>query len=276
MNNIRPTDAKEMEFPAGESVAFDVDAYDDNIRAHGPTFIHYRAMPNPIGLVSKDSARRPDATPNENVSNGYYYIKAGTFHALISGNTKEVKATTGGVIDPSIAQITPCRFYESDFNCKPKRVYLAPIDRLYLTNSSILVTHSYLQEASISGVDSLKFPVVEVLDLVDSNGQDYTEADYDVKNGQIVWKDGRPRPGWNMEAGKGQVYSIRYLYQPYWYIHRIIHEIRVVQTINDEGESDMIQAPQSAIVAREFVHQDQIGEMGKKPTDRTVEAPASV
>ena len=226
--------------------------------------------------MSKDSARRPDATPNENVSNGYYYIKAGTFHALISGNTKEVKATTGGVIDPSIAQITPCRFYESDFNCKPKRVYLAPIDRLYLTNSSILVTHSDLQEASISGVDSLKFPVVEVLDLVDSNGQDYTEADYDVKNGQIVWKDGRPRPGWNMEAGKGQVYSIRYLYQPYWYIHRIIHEIRVVQTINDEGESDMIQAPQSAIVAREFVHQDQIGEMGKKPTDRTVEAPASV
>ena len=270
----RPTDVKEMEFSAGESVAFDLDAFEDNVRAHGPRFIHYRAIPDPIGLISKDDSRRPDYTPNANVSNGYYYIKAGLFHALISGNTREVKATTGGVVDPSIAQLTPSCFYECELNGDSDRVYIAPLDRLYLDDDNILVTHTDLQETSLQGVDTLKFPVVKVQDLVDAEGSTYGYQDFDVLDGKICWKQGRKRPGYNIEAGRGMVYSIRFLYKPYWYIHRMVHEIRVVQQAQTDGSLTMLQAPQSAIVAREFVHRDQIADMRQKPTDRTAEQPA--
>lgn len=240
-----------LDIPNRLSTAFDVEAFDEAIRAHGVRFIHYRGMRNPVGLIDRYDSRRPDPD-HSGSSNGLIYTRAGCVTALFVGNSKEVKAQEQGLIDAGTAQLTTPRFYDDT----GEPIYLHPMDRLYLEEESILVTHQQLVDAHASGNDRLKFPVAKALDVIDALGIRYHEGtDFKVADGKIQWC-GPNRPGINPENGKGRVYAIRYLYKPYWYIDRMLHEIRVVQFENPmTGARGTVRMPQSAIVQREYIYE---------------------
>lgn len=236
-----------MQFPAG-SVGFDADAFDAQIQAHGVDLVHFRAVRNPVGLTDRYDSRRPDGD-QPGASNGNIYIEVGCFVGLLVGNSKEVKAYAGGLLDSSTAQITAPRFYDDG-----ARIYLKPEDRLFLREPGIQVIKEELVDTHTSGIDRLRFPVSEVLDLVDNSAQRYRcGADFDLTGGVINW--GSRRPGVDPATNKGRVYSVVYLTRPYWYVARMLHELRVAQTSDElTGVRGVEQMPQAALIYREYVH----------------------
>lgn len=250
------------------STAFEVAAFQGAIKAHGVKMVHYRGIRNPVGMIDKYDPRRPDSD-NSGASNGMIYTKAGCFSALFIGNSKNVKAMEGGMLNAATAQITPTIKYDHP----DEDVYLSPMDRIYLAEESILVPHQQLVEAHETGYDKLQFPVVKVLALIDANGKKYTESDYSIQNGQIHWCDGAG-PSINPETGIGRIYSIKFLYRPYWYIDRLLHEIRVAQFKNPiTGEHGLVKMNQSAIVQREYIFENEANDDLAEPSERQVKGP---
>lgn len=243
----------QMDFPNSVSVAFDTAAFDEQIRAHGVRFVHYRAMRDPVGLIDRYDARRPDDA-HAGASNGMLYTQAGCLTALFTGNSKELKALEGGQLSAAYAQITPASTYEGG----TERVYLAPLDRLFLEEAGVLVPHQQLVEAHETGDDRLRYPAARVLDLVDARGVRYTpDTDFCLHDGRVVWKTAK-RPGVNTETQRGVVYAVRYLYRPHWYVDQLMHEVRVAQVEDPvTGQRGLVQMPQAARIAREFVFQNE-------------------
>jgi hypothetical protein len=265
MNNPGP--AIEQVKINAPTIAFDLDAFEDHIKAHGARFTHYRAMRDPVGMINKYDSRRPN--PNSPLSvNGMIYTKAGIITGLLIGNTKEAKASDGGMVDSSTAQFTPLITYEDT----QEQVFLAPYDKLYLEEEAVLVSRHELIEHSLTGIDKPKFPVIKVLDCIDANGNFYRQnSDFTISNnGLIIWGD--RRPGQNVDDGSGVVFSIRYVYRPHWYVFRLVHEIRIVQQENPyTGQKTTKQAPQSAILHREYFFEDE----ADTNTRQSVETPSS-
>ncbi len=107
----------------------------------------------------------------------------------------------------------------------------------------------------VTGRDRISFPVLCVTDLVDSTGARYEEGvDFDVEDGQIVWTGAR-RPGIDPQTMKGRVCSVRYTYKPFWYVKNLIHEVRVAQIEDFEGNRHVERMPQSAVLQREYQFQ---------------------
>ena len=244
-----PAPVQQFKFAPGSN-AFDVMAYDDAVRAHGVRFVHHRAMPDPVGLVDEYDVRRP-GEDHAMSSNGMIYTEAGMVYCLLTGNSKSLRAQTGGWLDASTAQITSERFYCSCrapiCQCKAReRVYLMPSDRLVLSDRNILAPIVDKARAHETGVDRLKFPAVRVIDLVDSQGVRYKQGqDFEVSDGMIAWGTNRPPDG--------AVYAVRYLIRPSWYVQRLMHELRPVQQVLD-ATRETEPAQQSALVQREYVH----------------------
>lgn len=237
-------------------VQFDVDYIDETIKNHGVSLVHYRAMQNPVGMISRYDSRRPDPDLSD-ASNGLIYTKAGCFTALLIGNSKNTEPSDAGFLDASSAQITPARFYDCAAGCEPEQIYLLPMDRLYLSEERIVVPQYQMVDASQTGVDRLRFPATKILDLVDARGIRYTPGDYKLVDGDIHWT-GQNRPGTNVTTGTERPYSVRYFYRPYWVVDRLMHEIRVTRSVDPlTGDSAMVQMPQCADVQREYVYRNE-------------------
>jgi hypothetical protein len=74
-------------------------------------------------------------------------------------------------------------------------------------------------------------------------------------NGDIEWIS-QTRPGRNTDNNKGEVYSIRYRYIPYFVVRRLMHEIRVAQVTDSLGQRRVERLPYRVQVARENVYRD--------------------
>ena len=222
---------------------------DDFISAHGIKFNHWKAMRCPGGLKSKTDTRRTDDC-QLGCNNGYLYTYAGDLLLVPSGNQSKISQYDQGMMTGASLSVTPPRYYlDSD-----TRVALLQFDRLFLPDDSIVVPMWELHEAHQTGVDRLRFPVVEVIDLIDSSGVRYTLGDFQLQDGKIVW--GKNRPGEDPDTGTGRVYSVRYTYKPYWIVSNLIHEVRV-STVEDPMTGGMVtgRLPQSAIITREFLYE---------------------
>ena len=196
------------------------------------------------------------------------YTKAGELMGICLSNTKEVRATTGGMVDSSTAQFTPLTRYLDT----GKRVFLAPGDRLIMDESNALVSRSEVLECCPTGIDRPKFHVVEVLDCMDAMGNRYEQgADFQVDDtGLIRWDERRPLQ--DVQSGMGGIYTIRYVYRPYWVVVRLMHELRMIQKQNPmTGERGSVQGPQLALVQREFVFEN---ESAGSESRESQEAPA--
>jgi hypothetical protein len=229
------------------AVSFDVDQFDNAVRNHGVTFVHWRAMRCPVGMIDEHDSRRPHED-HSGCSNGFLYTLAGEITCLFSGNGTSSSFSEVGILDQSSVQITIPRYY--DGTTKP--VYIAPFDRLYLKEEDIVVPDWQIFRTN-GNRDKLRFQAVTVQDLVDADNRRYVLGDFSIEAGQIVWQ-GTNRPGVDPESGKGLICSIRFTYRPYWYVKSLIHEVRVAQAADPiSGERKVQRMPQALTLQREYV-----------------------
>lgn len=236
------------------AIGFDVEAFDAAIRNQGVKLVHYRALRCPVGMTDIDDNRRPHED-HSGCSNGFLYRKVGTITGLLIGNGNDPQLRDVGFVDGASFTSTFPREY--DDACVPaKPFYMAPFDRFYLDEEAITVPTWQLVRANESGLDKLNFPAVEVEELVDNRGDIYEDGrDFEVADtGHIVWLPSGRRPAPDLETGRGAVFSIRYRYRPFWYVARMLHEIRISQIDNPmTNERKLVRMQQQALLNREFL-----------------------
>jgi hypothetical protein len=259
-------------------VSWDLNAFDELLQSQGVQLIHYQAIPCPVGLISLDDDRRPHPD-HSGCTNGFLYSEAGKITALFIGNGKNKTPDDMGFWDGSSVQATFPRFYDE---CCEKPFLVCPYDRFYLDEKSITVVTWQRFIHHESGADKLKFPVEQVLKLVGNDGKEYRiDEDFVVCDGQLKWVGDQPAPTIGLDGpiqDRGAVCAVRYTYRPWWYVGRLMHELRVSQVSGPEGRS-IHRLPQNCLLHREYVAQskDQPDLGGPSPADsdtfRTVMGP---
>src|ERR1700690_1157048 len=228
------------------SVLFSAGAFDRAIVTHGVNMIHWTAQPCPVGKVDLNSFRRPH--PDHSAcSNGMIYTRAGRVRALFINSGNKMDQFDFGVLDGSQVTVTTPRTYEDSDD----EIQVVPFDKFYLEEENLIVPHTQLVEAHISGHDRLSFPAVKVVNIIDANGVTYCGEDYKIENGQIVWTSEK-QPGFSPLIQKGTVYSIRYLYRPHFYVDRVAHQTRQI-TVDTGLETKKVRGPQEFPLSREKV-----------------------
>ena len=238
-------------------IGLDTQAFQDLVRSHGVTMVHYRAMRCPIGVSERNDSRQPHHT-HADCSNGAIYRVAGEATCLFQGNDASVRLADIGLIDSSTAMLTLPSFYDRKSEDEPEiKVLVAPFDRFYFKDTEAPVVNWHLVEAHATGIDRLQYPAVLVEHLVDSNGQEYRQdEDFRLVNGSIVW--GSRRPPQDPETQRGCCYTVRYWYQPYWYVKQMVHEIRVSRKDDFQtGERKLVRMPVSVVLQRENVFENE-------------------
>lgn len=224
-------------------------------------FIHYKAIPSPIGQSDRGDYRRSDGVDTI-TSNGMIYRCSGKFSATMTDNTRNKGKSDGGFTDPSQSRIVMPRFYnDQGLSDSSERIYLAPGDRLYVADPDADVKvsnyHKMDYEADMDNVPM--FPI-EKLDgpILDSRNIEYNcGVDFKItQSGNIRWIDGARNPGIDPDTGKGRIYSIRYLYRAYWYVQSLPKEVRItnVTTGNERSPERM---PMHAVLVREYIYHNQ-------------------
>lgn len=241
-----------------EQISFNLDKQDQFVKSHGVCFMHYRAMPSPIGLKDRGDYRRSDSLDTIS-ENGFIYKKAGEFQGVVLGNSNKKQTVEGGLYDFSEARLTLPRFYNEDSEeAAGERIHLVQGDRIYLKNVSKEekdVVNYQRVEYNPNGVDFLQFPATSVEFIMDSQGNEYK---YGVhfkidKNGNIKWLSGKKNPGIDVDTGKGRIYSIRYRYEAHWYISAVINELRI-GNVTSGGERKESRMGYHVMIQREYVY----------------------
>lgn len=233
-------------------VSFDSAAFNNLLKANGVRVKHFKAIPDPRGLSDYGSNRTDRPVGN---SNGYIYKEVGCFTAVLQSNSKTPIYEVEGQLDPSSAIMTPPQYYEGE---EKKPIIIDVWDRFELQDIEVRVETSELVESTTIGRDNLRFPATCVEYLIGSDGFEYQNGVHYVINpqGQIEWK-GQIRPRYNTDLNKGEIYSVRYRYIPYYVARRLLHEIRVSQiTDMATGERYVERLPYQVHVARENVFRD--------------------
>jgi hypothetical protein len=249
--------------------SFSLVADDAFVTGQGIDYDHYKAMPSPIGLKDRGDYRRDGL--DVLTSNGMLYVYAGTFSGCETDNSKDRKRTDGGIVDPSTSRLILPRFYNkrgpspsTAVDANPvddgSRIYLAPGDRIYVHDPVANVKVSTYQKMTYeTGLNVPMFPIccMEV-PIIDSLNVAYVQGlDYEVtKDGNILWLPTGKNPGFDPESGKGRVYSIRYLYKAFHYIHSMPKEVRM-SNVTEGGVRVPERMAYFAVIQREFVYHSQ-------------------
>lgn len=251
----------DISMPTNEAVHMDVDYLDSFVDGQGVVFEHYRALPCPIGRKDPNDSRY--VHNHDGCSHGFIYEKAGEIVCSFGSNSKDIRSLDMGLVTGSTAQLTLALFYRDN----PQRpVSVAWGDRFYLKSKVGTVIATEMFEHSITGKERLKYPVVRVETLIDSRGNRYHEGqDFRVENGQLVW-NGTNQPGMDPKTRRGETCSVRYQHVPFWYVDRILHEIRLLR----QGD-DVVRAPMSVLVQREHFFENEQNTKGE--SSRQVLAP---
>lgn len=260
--------------------SFDLKKQDSFATSFAVEFIHYKAMPSPIGQNDRGDYRRNDGVDTI-TSNGMIYTCAGKFSATMTDNNRSKGRSDGGVTDPSQSNLVMPRFYNKNELTDGDRIYLAPGDRIYVADPSadVLVSNYHKMDYE-SGIDNIPMFPIEKLDgpIIDSKNTQYNcGVDFKItQNGSIRWIDGGRNPGIDPDTGKGRVYSIRYLYRAYWYVLTLPKEVRVTNVTTGN-----IRTPERmayhAVVVREYIYhnQNQAGSQNQNKTKTPQRADAT-
>lgn len=252
------------------AISFDVEAFDSAIRSQGVKLVHFKALRCPVGMTDLDDNRRPHED-HAGCSNGFLYRKAGSITGLLIGNGNDPQLRDIGFVDGASFTSTFPRAY--DDACIPEKpFYMAPYDRFYLDEEAITVPTWQLVRANEAGMDRTNFPIVEVEELIDSRGDSYEECvDFEIQDGQVVWKVDGHRPSPDLETGRGAIFSIRYRYRPFWYVARLLHEVRVSQVDNPmTNERKLVRMQQQCLLNREFLFLNEAhDDLAKDPRENT-------
>lgn len=232
--------------PGLNTVSFDPDQFDVSISANGVKLVHWRGMRCPVGITDRDGTKR-SGDDHQACSNGMLYTEAGHVTALFTSNDSRLDQNDIGLIDGSSVQITTPRTYDDS----EEELQVAPYDRFYLNEEAITVPHWELVESHATGKDRLSFPAVRVMDIVDNHGKKYGVSDFKIEEGQVVWTG--DRPGFNAELKRGDIYAIRYTYRPFWFVTRVMHQVRIARVETPLEAGVLMRMPQSFMLKREVV-----------------------
>jgi hypothetical protein len=241
--------------------SFDLKRLDVFSTSLGVEYIHYKAMPSPIGKSDRGDYRRSDGVDTI-TSNGLIYKCAGKFTATMTDNSHDAQRGESGILDFSEARLVLPRFYNKDASVATgERIYLAPGDRIYVHDQQTDVKVSNPQQMTyLPYADNVPlFPIVKLeLPIIDSRNFEYKEdIDYCItKEGNIRWLATGSNPGIDPATGNGRVYSVRYLYHAYWYILSLPKEVRITN-VTTSGVRSPERMPYHAIVVREYIYHNQ-------------------
>lgn len=241
-------------------ISFDLNRQDAFVTSLAVDFTHYKAVPSPIGKKDMGDYRRSDGVDTI-TSNGMIYRCSGKFSATITDNRRDQKNAVVGTVDPSESRLVLPRFYNKNDVADGKRIYMAPGDRLYVSDKDADVRVSNYQEMDFeSGIDNIPmFPIVEMeMPIIDSRNTEYVQGvDYTItQDGNIRWLSGGKNPGIDPDTGKGRIYSIRYLYNAFWYVVSLPKEVRITNVTNG-GTRSPERMPMHAIIVREYQFHNQ-------------------
>ena len=115
--------------------------------------------------------------------------------------------------------------------------------------------------------------------IIDSTNTEYKEnVDFIITNcGSIRWLPEGKNPGIDPETGKGRVYSIRYLYNAYYYVVSLHKEVRITNvTQNNVRKPERM--PMYAVIVREYMFHNTnrnqaINDSENKAPQRAIQAP---
>lgn len=254
-----------------QSVSFDVKAFDNLIRSHSVQCEVYSAMICPLEATDADDMR--SHTHNE-CQNGFLYRKEGVVSISFTGNQTRPDFTGAGMQDASTVVATLPRFYDDD---PTKPVILGQYYRIYVKDCPVFVTNTEKIEHHQSGLDKLSYPVKSVQRLIDSRGVEYVPGtDFDITPaGLLQWRSGHA-PGYDPVQNKGVIYSIEYLYLPFYYVASLPHEIRVAKSVDPTtGQVNLERLHQQAALQREWMFEVEEREEAKGGSARAVRQPRS-
>lgn len=243
--------------------SFNLQQLDNFVTSLGVDYTHYKAQPSPIGKKDIGDYRRNDGDNVDTItSNGMIYTCGGRFTATTVFNERHQAHEPAAMLDPSQARLILPRFYNNTTVDDGNRIYLAPGDRLYISDPQADVLVSTYQEMEYEpNIDNVpQFPIVKMDgSIVDSRNIQYTAGvDFCMtSNGSIRWSPGGNNPGIDVSTGKGRVYSIRYLYKAYWYVVSLPHEIRITNVTGGGGVRSSERMAYAAIIMREFMYHNQ-------------------
>jgi hypothetical protein len=214
---------------------------------------------DPTGLQSKGDTHA--AGGKRQSSDGFLYKVAGCATAFFSSNSSDFDVHIEGLIKHDTAVMTLPSHYDVDLEhpeIDPEPILVAPYDRFFLLDVEVRSINDQLMEASVTGTDVLQYPATCVEYLIDADTREYTEGvNYKITEGGDIQWISQDRPGFNIQTGRGKVYSIRYRYTPFFVCARLLHEIRVSQ-ITDPATFDrkLERMPYQILVIREHVLHD--------------------
>jgi hypothetical protein len=263
--------------------SFDLARLDDFVAGLGVEFLHYKALPSPIGKNDRGDYRRNDGVDTI-TSNGMIYKCAGKFTATMTDNSRERERGAAGTLDPSESKLVMPRFYNKDGGiANGDRIYLLPGDRIYVCDPQVddLVVNAQWIDYEDGTHNTSMFPIVKMdAPITDSRNIDYVEGiDYQItKDGSVCWMEGAKNPGIDPNTGKGRIYSVRYLYKAYWYITQLPKEVRITNVTNASGQRVPERAAYHAIAQREYIYHNQnkgskTNQLQPKDPKRTVKEP---
>jgi len=236
--------------------SFDLQRQDVFVTSLGVDFTHWRAMPSPIGQKDRGDYRRSDGVDTI-TSNGMIYTCAGKFTGTITDNTRKGGRSDGGLLDPSESRLVLPRFYNLTGQADGPRIYLAPGDRVYISDPDADVKVSNYHKMDYEdGVDNVPmFPICQLeAPIVDSRNTEYIQGvDFALtSDGNIRWISGGKNPGIDPDTGKGRIYTIRYLYKAYWYVTAIPKEVRITN-VTEGGVRAPSRMPYYCVIVREYI-----------------------
>lgn len=235
------------------NLGFNLESQEKFVKDKGVIFEHWICIPSVIGQKDRGDYRRPDSLDTVS-SNGMLYKKAGEFIAVLVNNGKSERDIDGGLLDMSQARLILPKFYSTRCDGKiDAEISLLPGDRVYVKNCELRVPNYQKMEFNPTGVDYAQFPIKHVEFIMDSRGIEYSQGTHFkiTDDGDINWIPGKNNPGTDEDTGKGRMYSIRYQYLAFWYIERLLNEIRITNT---EDATSPVRLPLQALIVREYVY----------------------
>lgn len=263
--------------------SFSLESDDGFVTGQGIDYTHWKAMPSPIGLKDRGDYRRDGL--DTITSNGMVYTCAGTFTGCETDNTTDKERAKGGIVDPSVSRLILPRFYNKTPNNGAvddgKRIYMAPGDRIYVSDPNANVKVSNYQRMTFEvGANVPMFPILELeIPIIDSRNISYIQGlDFTIcPKGNIEWLPGGKSPGIDPETGKGRVYSVRYLYKAFHYVISLPKEVRMTNITQGA-----VRVPERlayyAVIQREYIYHSQNrpdpkNQGSSKTPDRAVQEP---
>jgi len=239
----------------GNNVFFVPELFDSLVHEHGVLFEHFIALPCPQSDKNINNVRSNHV--DHDCENGFYYTCAGKFLGIMTGAPKSNYFRSEGIIDSATCYIIVPRSYEDG-----KTIYFSPYDKLYIADeqfNKLLVPTFEQIESSTTGVDRLRFPACKITHIIDKSGNPSYKEGQDFKltsDGNLQWIS-QNRPQFNPTLEEGGVYSIRYLYRPYFYIATTEHEVRLSRVLNQETDNtQVVRLPQYLRCVRERYFRD--------------------